>query len=96
MYAGCILTPSLNDDLGKWVRSEGRDSMLKKKCLFTHDGASVRHRGSLSAGEPWIKAEQEPWPYISGYFYAFSFMTADWVTVILQNLSLCRCLSVSV
>lgn len=34
MYAGCFLTPSLNDDLGKWVRSEGRDSVLEKNAYL--------------------------------------------------------------
>lgn len=33
MYVGCILTPSLNDDLGKWVRGVWRDSELKNAYL---------------------------------------------------------------
>lgn len=73
---------------GNGLEARGEMACWKKKGLFADDGASLRHWGFLSAGEPGIKAEQEPWPFISGYFYAFSFMTADWVTVILQNLSL--------
>lgn len=33
IYAGCILTVSLNDDLGKWVRGALRDSRLKNVHL---------------------------------------------------------------
>lgn len=33
MYVGCIMTPSLNDDLGEWVRRVCRDSELKNAYL---------------------------------------------------------------
>lgn len=50
MYAGCVLTLSLNDDLGKWVRGAARDSGLKNVYLRMTELRYVT--ALLSGGSP--------------------------------------------
>lgn len=63
MYAGCVLTLSLNDDLGKWVRGAARDSELKNVYLRMTELRYVT--ALLSGGQPGIKAEPVSWPFMS-------------------------------
>lgn len=60
IYVGCILTPSLNDDLGKWVRRALRDSELKNVYLRMTEFQYV----TAVRGEPRINGEQHPGPRV--------------------------------
>lgn len=56
IYVGCILTLSLNDDLGKWVRRALRDSELKNVYLRMTELQYVTAVG----GKPRMNASRHP------------------------------------